>query len=233
MTRPAGDDDDAATTPDVTPADPAGVGVDLLGVVAYGELAAFTRLAADAARASDLAEQVELAARAAVEMEHFGRVRERLATQGVDVITAMAPFAATLDAYHRAVAPRDAAESLVAAHLGRGLVADVAEAVAVHLGPEDAELVRSVLADPDPDPVARVVRRAAADERTRDRLVLGARRLLGEALVAATALLDAHPALTTLVDGGADAGGTAGKGRRALVKSVKSRHGKRVAALGL
>ena len=45
--------------------------VDLLGVLAYGALAAFERLAEDARRAPTLADKVGVASMAAVQIAHF------------------------------------------------------------------------------------------------------------------------------------------------------------------
>ncbi len=53
--------------------------VDLLGALAYGELAAFERLAEDAKLAPSLADKAELASMASAEFHHFGKLRERLA----------------------------------------------------------------------------------------------------------------------------------------------------------
>ena len=63
--------------------------VDLLGILAYGALAAFERLAEDAGRAPTLADKVHGAEMAAEQVAHFDRVRDRLAELDVDVMTAM------------------------------------------------------------------------------------------------------------------------------------------------
>lgn len=202
--------------------------VELLGAVAYGELCAFTRLAADVERAPDLAGRAELASLAAVEMGHYGMLRDHLAERGVDVVAAMAPFVAPLDVFYRRAQPRDWAESLVSAHLVRGLATDLQIEVADHWpGPGDeAELVRAVAPDPGYDVFAvRSVRELAADERIHDRLALWGRRLLGETLAAAATVLDRHPAMTAFVG--------AGNGRASLFKKLKSQHQRRMQALGL
>ncbi len=53
--------------------------VDLLGALAYGELAAFERLAEDAKLAPTLDDKAELAAMASAEFHHFEQLRDRLA----------------------------------------------------------------------------------------------------------------------------------------------------------
>ncbi len=200
----------------------------LLGLVAYGELAAFSRLAADAQRAPDLAGRVELATLAAVEMDHFRRVRDHLAADGVDVLDAMAPFTARVDRLLATVVGRDWAEALVATTLGRGLVTDLqAEALESLSGPE-ADLVREVIADAGHDAFAAArIREACADPQVHGRLSMWARRLLGEALAAVTAALEESPGLAAVV-----AEGTSGT-RSPVLKRLKSAHNKRVAALGL
>ena len=68
--------------------------VDLLGVLAYGELMAFERLAADAALAPTIDDEAQLAGMAAAEFRHFTRLRDRLVELGADPAQAMAPFRA-------------------------------------------------------------------------------------------------------------------------------------------
>lgn len=200
--------------------------LELLGAVAYGELTVFTRLAADAERAPDLVGRAELATLAAIEMDHYRRVRDHLAARDIDVMAAMAPFVAPLDAFTRCTEPRDWAESLVSAHLGRGIATDLQlDLVTAMEGPE-ADLVRQVAPDPGHEAfAAREVRELCADERTRARLAMWGRRLLGESLAAAAAVLDDHPGAAALVG--------AGGGRAALFKRLKSQHGKRMHGLGL
>lgn len=200
----------------------------LLGLVAYGELAAFTRLAADAQRAPDLPGRIELATLAAVEMDHFRRVRDHLAAAGVDVSEAMAPFVERVDGLLRTLAARDWEEGLVATTLGRGLVTDLQTEALEGLSGADAELVREVIADAGHDAfVAGRVRAACADPQVHGRLSMWARRLLGEALAAVTSALDENPGLAAVV-----AEGTSGT-RSPVLKRLKSAHNKRVAALGL
>ncbi len=52
--------------------------VDLLGVIAYGELSAFERLAEDATLAPTLEDKVAMAAMAAAEFGHVAALRERI-----------------------------------------------------------------------------------------------------------------------------------------------------------
>ncbi|MFF2470426.1 ferritin-like fold-containing protein, partial [Streptomyces mirabilis] len=81
--------------------------VDLLGALAYGELAAFERLAEDAKLAPTLSDKAELAKMASAEFHHFERLRDRLASVGAEPTEAMEPFVAALDGFHRQTAPTD------------------------------------------------------------------------------------------------------------------------------
>lgn len=62
-------------------ADPQAV-VDLLGVLAYGELTAFDRLADDSRLAPTLTGRAALAGMAAAEIGHYQRLRDRLTELG-------------------------------------------------------------------------------------------------------------------------------------------------------
>ncbi|WP_285659425.1 ferritin-like fold-containing protein [Actinomycetospora sp. NBRC 106375] len=215
---------------------PAAPPVDLLGAVAYGALTAFTRLAADAALAPDLTGRAEMAALAAVEMAHVERVRAHLTGRGVDLVTAMTPFAAVLDAFAARTASRDWGEALVGAYVARTLAVDLVAATGAASGAvsddQDAELLRGPDAGREAagesgfDAFAeRAVADVAVDDQTRGRLALWGRRLLGETLAAADEVLDEHPdAAAALL------GGTA---RATVFKALKSRHTKRIHALGL
>ena len=205
----------------------------LLGLVAYGELSAFSQLAADAQRSPDLAGRAELATLAAVEMDHYVRVRDHLAARGVDVLDAMAPFVARVDALLRSVGARDWPEALVATALGRGLVTDLQAEALEGLSGDEADLVREVIPDAGHGAFVEArIRDACADTQVHARLAMWARRLLGEALAAVVAAFEAHPGLAAVVEGGSDAGADTAA-RAAVHKRLKSQHSKRVSALGL
>lgn len=200
----------------------------LLGLVAYGELSAFSRLAADAQQAPDLAGRAELATLAAVEMDHYVRVRDHLATRGVDVLDAMTPFVERVDGLLRTVEPRDWPEALVSTRLGRGLVTDLQAEALEGLSGGEAELVRDVIADAGHDAfVDARVHAACADPQVHARLSMWARRLLGEALAAVTLALQEYPGLAAMVP--EDTTST----RSVVLKRLKTAHNRRVTALGL
>ncbi|MBD0706912.1 MULTISPECIES: ferritin-like fold-containing protein [unclassified Streptomyces] len=208
--------------------------IDLLGALAYGELAAFERLAEDAKLAPTLADKAELAKMASAEFQHFERLRDRLAAVGVEPTGAMEPFAKALDDFHRLTAPSDWLEGLVKAYVGDSIASDFYREVAVRLDSDTRDLVLAVLDDTGHGNFAVEKVRAAieADPRVGGRLALWARRLMGEALSQAQRVVAERDALSTMLVGGvADGFDLAEVGR--MFSRITEAHTKRMAALGL
>ncbi len=205
--------------------------VDLLGVLAYGELSAFDRLAEDARTAPTISGRAALAKMAAAEMGHFRLLEEHLAGLGVTVETAMAPFVAPLDSYHASTAPRSWLESLVKVYLGDGLAADFYREISGWLPGPTGELVQRVLADTGHSAFAeREVHAACESHRqVRDRLALWGRRLLGEAVTQAQHIVAERDELADFImSGSGDVSGIA-----TLLRRLQSNHSKRMTKLGL
>jgi len=205
--------------------------VDLLGVLAYGELSAFDRLAEDARRAPTLSGRAALSSMAAAEIGHFRMLEEHLEQLGGPAGDAMAPFVGALDAYHAATAPRSWLESLVKAYVGDGLAADFYREVAEGGSGPTGDLVRHVLADTGHSAFAeREVRAAAeADRQVRDRLALWGRRLFGEAVTQAQRVIAERDELAEfIVAHSGDLAGIAG-----LLRRMQANHAKRMSQLGL
>ncbi|HEY2947553.1 MAG TPA: ferritin-like fold-containing protein [Micromonosporaceae bacterium] len=205
--------------------------VELLGMLAYGELLAFDRMAADARLAPDLGRRAVLSEMAAVEIANYRRLAGRLVELGADPEEAMAPFVAPLQAYHDSTDPKDWLEALTKAYVGDGIADDFFREVATFLGAEDRDLVLEVLHGNQYDDFAgEEIRLAiAADPKVANRLSMWARRLVGEGLSQAQRVAGERVALATLIVlGSGDQAGVQG-----LLKRLTSAHTARMTAVGL
>ncbi len=218
MTQPAGDQQLAAV-------------IDLLGVLAYGELTAFDRMAHDARMAPTTALRAALAEKAALEMGHYRRLVDRLTELGADPQQAMAPFVEALETFHARTEPHNWGEALVKAYVGDGLAADFYRQVANLLDQPTRELVTEVLADWGNAELAirEVAALTARDATAESRLSLWGRRLVGEAISQAQHVAAQRDALVGLIVAGG--GGLASIS--ALTEAIMARHVERMGAIGL
>jgi hypothetical protein len=210
--------------------------IDLLGMLAYGELLAFDRMAADSRLAPDLGRQARLAEMAAWEMANYRRLANRLTALGVDPEQAMLPFVTALRTYHDNTEPGDWLEALTKAYVGEGISDDFFREVAevlpegVLAGPDRA-LVLDVLHDDGyADFAAGEIRAAiAADPKVANRLSMWARRLTGEALSQAQSVAQERTPLTALVLTGVGDGESVD----GLFRRLTTAHTARMTAVGL
>ncbi|WP_433115659.1 ferritin-like fold-containing protein [Micromonospora sp. CA-246542] len=174
---------------------------DLLGLVAFGELLAFERMAADARLAPDLRRRVELDQMAAAEIDNYRRLADRLAALGVPPEEAMAPYVRPLQAYHDSTEPRDWAEVVTKAYVGDAITDDFIREIGHALDGPDRALVLDVLHDSRyAEFAAAEIRLAVADDpRVAGRLSMWARRLVGEALSQAGRVAAERAPLTALI----------------------------------
>ncbi len=210
--------------------EPAAV-IDLLGVLAYGELSAFDRLAADARMAPTTALRAALSEVAAVEMGHYRKLVNRIAELGADPQVAMAPFIEAVETFHARTEPRTWGEALVKAYVGDGLAADFYREVAEYVDEPTRELVIEALADSGNSEFA--IREVGAlirlDPTAASRLSLWGRRLVGEAISQAQRVAAERDALVMLIVGGA--GDLTGISQ--LTDRITGRHVDRMTAIGL
>ena len=205
--------------------------VDLLGVLAYGELTAFERLASDAQLAPTVADKVALATMANAEFGHFKQLHDHLLARGVDPMEAMAPFMDPLDAFHDSTQPSDWYEGLIKAYVGDGMATDFYREVSAYVKDEETRLlIQSVLKDTGQAEFAvlRVKEIIAEEPSVGGRLALWARRLVGEALIQAQQVAVERDALLELLVGEGDLAGI-----MRLLKVITDKHEVRMSLLGL
>ena len=209
--------------------------VDLLGVIAYGELSAFERLADDAVMAPSLQDKIAMSRMATAEFGHLQPLQDRLTELGADPFAAMQPFQRPIDDFHAHTAPSDWYEGLVKAYVGDGLAADFYREIAAYLDPATRDLVIASLQDVGHAEfvVERVRDAIARDPRLGGRLALWARRLMGEALSQAQRVAADRDALVALLAGGIDRPGLdlAAVGR--MFSRLTELHTERMGRLGL
>ncbi|TDC36852.1 ferritin-like fold-containing protein [Micromonospora sp. KC213] len=211
----------APTTPEAV--------VDLIGLVAYGELLAFDRMAADARLAPDLRRRAALSEMAAAEIGNYRRLADWLTALGAAPEEAMAPYAGALQAYHDSTEPKDWLEAVTKAYVGDGITDDFLGEMADRLDEPYRQLLRDVLHDTRYAEFAVAEIRAAieADPRVANRLSMWARRLVGEALSQAGRVAAAdRGALTALI-------GQDGMDAPALFGKLTANHTARMTAAGL
>ena len=209
--------------------------VDLLGALAYGELTAFSRLAADAELAPTLAAKAALARLATVEFKHFELLLARLEGIGVDPDAAMHPFVAPVDSFHDRTRPADWLEGLVKAYVGDSIAADFYREISLYLDPATRDLVTSVLSDAGQAGVivAEVRKAISEDPRIAGRLALWGRRLVGEALSQAQRVAADRDGLASLLVGSADRPGADLAELVQLFGRLTASHTRRMGQLGL
>ena len=209
--------------------------VELLGVLAFGEISACERLVADAQLAPDLRSKVEVATMAAAEFAHFEALRDRLVEMGEDPFAAMDPFEATFTDFHRKTRPADFLEGLVKAYVDDGLTADFYREIAAYLDPSTREIVVETLSGTGHSEfVVEQVRAAIErDPRVGGRLALWGRRLMGEALRQAQVLVAERDALTAVLAGGVETPGLDLTAISRMFTRITEAHTERMARLGL
>ncbi len=209
--------------------------IDLLGVLAYGELVAFERTAADASLAPTLEDKAALAQMAATEFAHFQQISAHLTSLGTDPIAAMQPFVSPLNQFHNTLTPRDWLEGLLKAYVGDGIANDFYREVSSHMDSETARLVTEVLSDVGIAELAveRIRTAIEQDSKIAGRLALWGRRLMGEMISQATLVAGSRPALLELFFNPPAGEGATFTDLTAMVNRLTVSHAKRMDVLGL
>lgn len=212
-----------------------GAVIDLMGVIAYGELSAFERLVADARMAPTLADKIALESMATVQFGHVQPLLDRITRLGADPVAALEPFVKPFEAFHAKTAPSDWLEGLIKAFVGDGLAADFYREIAAFLDADTRQLILFSLQDAGQADfvVERIRREIAADPRVGGRLALWGRRLMGEALSQAQRVAAERDSLTALLAGGIDRPGLDLAAMTRMFSRLTENHANRMADLGL
>ncbi|QJW37440.1 ferritin-like fold-containing protein [Cellulosimicrobium protaetiae] len=181
--------------------------VELLGLVAYTELASFGRLAGDAAHAPTLRQRQALSRLAAAMLDRQERVLVRVDELGGDSADCMTAFDGLFDDFDARTRPSTWWEGILKGYVGQGVADDFCLLAAQGLDERSRAVVVDALTQDTPAqryaPV--IADAAAADPVLASRLALWGRRLVGEALGVVGVVLSRRPALARLVAAGVDA----------------------------
>lgn len=180
--------------------------IDILAVLAYGELQAFDRLAQDALLAPDLAGREAVTDMAVGEYGHYRILVDGLRSRGADPMEVMEPFRKPIDDFHASTSPADYPEALVKIYVGDGIAADFYREVAQFLDADSKALVETVCDDLGHSAfvVPTVRSMIAADRTLASRLSLWGRRLVGEALSQSQRVAAEREAMGELLVGSTD-----------------------------
>ncbi|MEL4506056.1 ferritin-like fold-containing protein [Luteococcus sp. H138] len=209
--------------------------VELLGLVAYGSLAAFERTASAATEAPSIKDKLVLARIAAQRFSHLGRLERELQTRGSHLQGAMQRFMTPVDAFNGHTEPKTWAESLVKLCIIGGLVRDFADGVGGNLSAELREILTGSIDDAElaSEPGRMLAEAITADPDQRGRLALFGRRLLAEALSQAQRVAAREGELTTMLTGLGEGQGDDLAAISALMSRLAAAHGERMELLGL
>lgn len=216
--------------PDAPPAaDPA---LAVLGLLVNSELAAFSRLADDAAAAPGVADRLELCRLGGVAARRLERLSERIRELGAEPADVVAPFLGTYTDFDARTPARTWWERLLKTYVGFGVEDDVARLLADGLDGPTRALVVDVLDDDGHAAlvVGRVREATAADPVLGSRLALWGRRLVGEALGVVQRLLAEHAELRALAEGAVPGDGAL---QQRLFALLTAEHTRRMDRLGL
>jgi hypothetical protein len=210
-----------------------GTALTVLGMVAFSQLAAFSRLAADAAVAPSLGRRLELSRMSGVALARFEQISGRVDELGAELEAVMEPFAGMLTEFDERTPPSTWSERMLKAYVGYSVADDFYRVVVEPLEPVSRDLLRTVLAEHGlaglvVDSLAEAVQE---DPTLSARLALWGRRLVGEALTVVQRVLIESPDLRDLLVQAEDA--AAGEAQTRLFATLTAEHSRRMERLGL
>lgn len=208
---------------------------DVLAVLAYGEISAFSRLATDADLAPTLAGREQLARLAMTAFGNYDLLAGRLRELGVDPEDAVAPYVASFAAYHERTRPSNWLEGIVKAYVGDGIATDFFREIAAYVDPTSRAVILRALDDQvRSDQLLDIARVALiADPVVSGRLALWGRRLMGEALSQAQRVAAERASLASLLSGRFGGPGFDLAQLGEMFQRLAERHTDRMARLGL
>lgn len=200
---------------------PQHAGVDTIATLAYSELAAFERSAADAQFAPTVRDTVDLARIAGHSLEHFEQLAARITELGGDAIGLMEAARPSFAAFHERTKPKDWYESLMKSYVYDEIMKDFARAGLDRLDDDSRSVATAVLNDTRTVEFlgSRLGAIVKGDEVLASRLALWGRKLVAETL------RRIHE-LPGIMPGQADADA-------ALTQHVLANHSRRMSGLGL
>ena len=210
--------------------------VQLLGLIAFTELATFTRLAAVAAGAPTPTQHLHLVRLAGAALDRQERILRRITELGADADAEMLQFTGTFDDYDSRTESQTWWEDVLKGYVGNGVADDFCRIAVDGLDEPTRAVVVEVLDDTRNAELSVAVlgEAAGADTVLASRLALWGRRLVGESLGLVQQLLGAHPALGRLVAEGARRRLDTAEADQAWVFSqLTAEHTRRMGRLGL
>lgn len=206
----------------------------MLGLLADCELTAFSRLAADAERAPQVTDRIELCRLGGAALARLEKVAARVGELDADLEETLLPFADTFAEFDERTPAGTWWERLLKAHVGYGVEEDVVRLLAQQVDSGTRELILALLGDDRHANlvVGRITAATEQDAVLASRLALWGRRLAGEALGVVQRALVAHPQLRALLEPALPDSGGADLQQR-LFAALTAEHTRRMARLGL
>ena len=217
---------------------PATAAIEVLALVAAGELASFARLADDAAHAPELRTRIALSRMAAGELTHLERVEAQALALGAaseEFDDSIWSYRERLSEFDARLVPRDWWERLVKTYIGYGIVLDVQREIVAGLSGAVQESAAAPLAHSGDAEfvVASLAPVIAAEPQLAARLALWGRRVVGEGLGVASRLLAGHPDLAGVAAAGQGEASVSAETTSALIGRLTGEHARRMKRLNL